>query len=111
MHTQGESRTDSASRDILRNFTEVCKLQPLLFWTWEGLESHLLNNSLHRSFLNCLFYIAALYTACSNGNEYNRYKFNTNVGLFFGNMNGTQILSLIRVSAYRTHSSFKHPGE
>lgn len=48
MHTQGESRTDSASRDILCNFTEVCKLQPLLFWTWEGLESHLLNNSLHR---------------------------------------------------------------
>lgn len=61
MHTQGESRTDSASRDILCNFTEVCKLQPLLFWTWEGLESHLLNNSLHRSFLNCLCFILQLF--------------------------------------------------
>lgn len=65
MHMQGENRPDSASRDILCNVTGVCKLQPLLFCIWEGLESHLFNNSTHRASLNCLCFISQFLPQCA----------------------------------------------
>lgn len=63
---------------------EVCKSQLLFFCAWEGFELHLWHNTMHRSSQNDV-----LYQSSFSGNEYSRYKCKTNVGLFFGNMNGT----------------------